>query len=224
MINTRLIKRVVLLVCLFYSLVSIGQVEVIADTISLGKGLWVSGLEGGVSNNRIGTGRGQLNDKGFKYIFNFNSGVFVKENLACGLSFRLSKTTRTYTHFYNNEERMYFGPWIRYYFKFQNNWYVYPELGISYGGFYSEYTSTIDNELLLTSGSGPGVNPGLGIVYFISKNAAFTIRWNYQANLFSGDTEVVSPSGKVTSSIKNVLSVNSSLLFGFQLYLHEFFF
>tara|TARA_B100000809_G_scaffold239100_1_gene260376 strand:+ start:10027 stop:10701 length:675 start_codon:yes stop_codon:yes gene_type:complete len=224
MINLQLFKQAGLLVCFFLPFMSIAQTESGTDTIVLKKGLWVSGLEGGMSNSSIGNTGGSLGDEGFKYTFNFNSGVFVKENLACGLNFRLTKASRTYNKFYTNEEEVYFGPWLRYYFKFQNNWYVYPELGLSYGGFYSEYISTIDNEVLLAKGNGPGVNPGIGVVYFVSQSSAFTIRWNYQANIFSGKTDVVTDLGTVSTVITDVFYANSTLLFGFQLYINEFFF
>lgn len=190
----------------------------------MSKGFWVSGLEGVMSSLNVSNGTTHSINQGFKYTFTFNRGLFVKENLAFGLSFKLSKASRTYSKFYNNQEDVYLGPWMRYYFKFQNNWYVYPELGLSYGGFYSESISTIDNEVLVTKGNGPGVNPGVGVVYFVNKNTVFTIRLNYQASIFSGQTDTLDDKGSVCIPMTNVLYGNSTLLFGFQLYIDEFFF
>ena len=219
----QLTKRFLLLSLFFFPFLLFGQAEK-KDTITLSKGLWVSGLEGGMSYTSLKSGSYQSLDKGSKYTFNFNSGFFVKENWASGLSFKLSKTSHTYSNTYSNQEEVYFGPWLRYYFKFQNNWFVYPELGLSYGGFYSENVSTIDNQILVTKGSGPGVNPGIGIVYFVNNNTAFTIRWNYQANLLSGQTSTFNDLGSVITPVTNVVYGSSTLLFGFQLYINEFFF
>jgi len=202
----------------------LGQKESTKDTIVLNKGLWVSGVEGGMSTSTVKNGSNSNLDKGFKYIFNFNSGVFVKENLALGINFKLSKSSNTYSEYYFNHEEVYFGPWARYYFKFQNNWYIYPELGISYSGVYTENISTVDTEVLILNGNGPGVNPGIGVVYFVGENAAFTVRWNYQANFFSGYTDTVNDLGTVSTPVNNVFYGTSSLLFGFQLYINEFFF
>lgn len=190
----------------------------------LQKGTWVSGVEGGLSNSRLSSNSIDKFQKGLTYSFNFNSGVFLKENLAVGLNFRLSKDSRTHTDFFSNQEEVYFGPWVRYYMKFQHNWYVYPELGVSYAGFYNETVTTSSNELLITRGNGPGINPGVGIAYFVNKNASFSIRWNYQLNFIQAESESTDGVNVTTTTANDIRYGNASLLFGFQLYLNEFFF
>jgi hypothetical protein len=227
MVYLKQLKRITFFLSLFASFWIQGQVDTAtgnADSL-VHKGIWVSGLEGGMSTTKLdNNSANKLSDKGFSYIFNFNTGIFIQNNLAFGLNLKFTNTSKTYNTFFSKEELVYFGPWARYYFKFQHNWYVYPELGISYVGFYSETVSTIDNEALITNGSGPGINPGIGLVYFVSKNAAFTIRWNYQVNMLTGESESINQLGRVTTPIDDVLYANSSLLFGFQLYIDEFFF
>ena len=194
------------------------------DTVRLTSGTWISGVEGGISNNKTLAPGGTDMEQSVDYVFNFNSGLFVSNRIALGLNAKLTKSGETRTTYKLSREEFYLGPWARYYIPVQHNWYLYPELGVSFVNYYSETRNDnqVDNSMI--SAQGFGVNPGIGLVYFVSKSAAFSIRWNYQWSSVSGKYEEVSINSTVSQPIKNYQYGKSSLFFGFQLYIDDFFF
>ena len=159
------------IVCLFTITFSLAQKK---DTVVLDKGIWISGVEGGLSNARaLNSGSAGDIEKSIDYVFSLSSGLFLGKKVAVGLNFILSKREETRTSLTSTNEEFYFGPWVRYYIPMQHNWYVYPELGVSYVNYFSElYNDNSDNSVLHAQGL--GVNPGIGIVYFVtSKNTLF---------------------------------------------------
>ena len=195
-----------------------------ADTVFLSQGSWISGVEGGISNNRTLSFGGTDIEQSVDYVFNFNSGVFISNKIAVGVNAKLTKSGETRISSKSSREEFYLGPWLRYYIPMQQNWYVYPEFGVNFVNYYSETIddNQVDNSKI--SAQGLGFNPGIGLVYFVNQSAAFSVRWNYQWNSISGSYEESNTAGRVVNSINNYQYGKSSLFFGFQLYIDDFFF
>ena len=195
-----------------------------SDTVNLGKGTWISGVEGGISNTRTLAGGGTDIVRSVDYLVNFNSGLFLSERFSLGLNLKLTKSGETRTSYVSTSEELYLGPWFRYYIPLQYNWYLYPELGASFVNYYSELYEDNNTDYSIAKGQGLGINPGIGVVYFVSKTAAFSIRWNYQWNIIKGEYELYENGVFRVNPINNYQFGNSSIFFGFQLYINEFFF
>lgn len=213
---------------LFFLLISIsvfyGQSSE-SDTVFLNRGTWITGVNGGINNSRTLNSGGTGIISGVSYSFAFNSGAFVTKRIALGVGAVLTKTGEVREEFASEEEQLFLGPWLRYYIPQGHRWYVYPEIGASYVNFYSELQNYNDATLDVVTARGFGVSPGVGIVFFMTKSAAFSVRWNYKWNIVSGDYSEVDNNGVETmSKISSYQYTSTSLLFGFQLYLNEFFF
>lgn len=214
-------KKILFCLLLFISVLSFSQKN---DSIVLQKGIWISGVEGGISNARELGSIGNNVGKNVDYQFNLNSGMFFNSNWAIGLEFDLNKKGEERATYSSNFERLHVGPWVRYFIQMQYNWFVYPELGVSYANYFSTTYQSNNIDYIELHGSGVGVSPGIGIVYFVSKTAAFNVKWGYQWSLLRGDYREEIGGALSEESVSSVQIGTSSIMFGFQLYLHEFFF
>ena len=111
-------------------------------------------------------------------------GYFVSDNIAIGgkLGYRSDKAEDAFLGDTQDEARLTVGAFGRYYFTPASQFSLFGQLGLDY--------SSVDNKLNDVKENEIGVNLGLGLSYFVSKNWALEATWaglGYTTNDNGGD-------------------------------------
>jgi opacity protein-like surface antigen len=195
------------------------------EFVPLEEGTWVAGFSGSIGRNDERISPRDATDldvrtKGFRYVAGTRNGYFLARHFVVGLDFQLSVTSTTTTartgrdtiEFRNYEERLFIGPWLRYYFPISNAWALFPEFSWGFQNRYrtEEVAAGGENE---DRTSGLSFNIGFGFTYFLSRNVGFDVTGRYSRGRLRG---------RFTDLRANNDLSDIGLLIGFQVYLPEF--
>jgi opacity protein-like surface antigen len=128
------------------------------------------------------------------------NGYFVSRNVAMGLELSWEQTrgesnptpnTANY-RFEQFERHLFIGPLFRWYLPMTVRWFLYPEIAAGYRHYLGESevsSSSITPLPVTTTARGVGVNAGLGVGYFLSRNVALDVTARYSHHWLSGSYE-----------------------------------
>jgi hypothetical protein len=196
------------------------------DTVELPyrKGPWLTGLSGNLSSLNIESFGQQKGD--FKlsneYDFSVNSGKFIADKLALGLTFSASRDdSKSITH--NVSETFSIGPFLRYYLSKNPSGSMYFSVGFLYGQLvesirYSSPSFELDSEIF---GRGPGGLVGIGYTHFLTPNIGLDVIVRYDFIRIKADFLDKTTN---TRSSENLDVVRSFFGFGFIIIIPQFVF
>lgn len=196
-----------------------------ADTTVLAKGRFTTTLYGFIQSQNIiqninGTSINLENDE---YTIGTNSGFFFHQNMVLGFNLWLKRTEAAGINYNINDEQLNIGMWYRWYFFNRKDISLYFDF-TPY--FVSIHQDNISNNVIIAEseelkGLGWGVAPGLGFVYFISRNVGFGMSMDYlYADVNATRTNLFENTTVNEKYFSNQLRFN----FNFQIYLDQFFF
>ena len=194
----------------------------------LQQGAWGTGLSGSIGrSDEALTARDtsgiDARTRGFRYLVSIRTGYFLVQRFVVGLDFQLSVTSSTTQlssagaslAIDNYEERLFLGPWLRYYIPVSSAWAVFPEFSWGFQNRYRTQDSDtsapgVDAE---DRSSGLGFNLGFGFTYFLTRNVAFDVTGRYSRGRLRGRFTNIGASNDLS---------DVGVLVGFQIYLPEF--
>ncbi|WP_068475306.1 outer membrane beta-barrel protein [Saccharicrinis aurantiacus] len=195
-----------------------------SDSTIFAKGRILSSLYGNISNqNADVSSGGSIKTTGYR--IGTKSGVFIKDRLAIGLNFELSRTDFDKNDFKLDSENFLIGPWSRLYFARNGSVSLYAEITPHYTAIYNEnivYDS--DNSIISNEdvyGNGFGITPGLGFIYIINNSVGFGMSLSYTASriYLQREDDILFSTSKDTYDISEL-----QFSFNFHVYLDQFFF
>ncbi len=195
----------------------------VGDTLTFSKNRMLTSLFGSISNQQVDvTSGGTVSTIG--YTIGTKSGIFIKNNLALGLNFSLSKSEFKNAGVNIDSENLLLGLWSRLYFAQKGAAILYAELTPFYTAINKQNTifdggAMIANEEV--SGAGIGLLPGFGFTYIINRNVGFGMTLSYSMARLNVNIEDQILNNTVSDTY-NVYELQFS--FNFQIYLDQFFF
>ena len=188
------------------------------------KGKFMTALNGHISSGgvrELGSGFASSIFEN-RYSINTQSGVFIKERWALGLSFGISRLNNSDV-FDLSTETLALGPYTRYYLSKYHKGSVFIEFMIFYANLFEE-TRFDDPSLKIHTilrGKGIGFKPTFGFTYTVSKHVGFDmgLELSYSA-LDARLTDIINE----TQSKESIFSEEVSFRFGFIILINEFFF
>lgn len=196
--------------------------------IPLQRGSWIAGFSGSIGRAEETISPRDATDlavrtSGFRWLASTRNGYFLRKRFVIGLDFQLSvtNTTTSVTTGGNTlavssyDERLFLGPWLRYYIPISEAWAIFPEFS---WGFLTRYhredtSATPVPEDEEDRSSGLSFNLGFGFTYFLSRHVGFDVTGRYSRGKLRG---------RYTSlRARNDLD-DLAVLIGLQVYLPEF--
>ncbi len=129
------------------------------------------------------------------------NGYFVSRNVLLGLELSWDQTrgennpqpNPSNYRFKQFERQLFIGPLFRWYQPMSVRWFVYPEIAAGYRHYLGETEesgSMITTLPETTTARGVGVNAGLGIGYFVSRNVVLDATVRYSHHWLNGSYEI----------------------------------
>jgi opacity protein-like surface antigen len=196
------------------------------EFVPLERGTWVAGFAGSIgrTDDRVrphdGRELGILTD-GFRFTVNSRNGYFLARRFLVGLDFQLTVTSATTNarsggqqyEISDYEERLFVGPWLRYYVPMSNAWAFFPEFSWGLQRAYRSQQAAPNVPAEEDRSSGLSFNLGVGFTHFFTRNIAFDATGRYSRGRLRGSFGGV----RAGSDVSDI-----AILIGFQVYLPEF--
>ncbi len=188
----------------------------------LQKGRFTTSLFGFISSSQSNSGNASFTGNTISYTIATKTGILFANRWAGGLSLSLNRSETDNLDFSFNEEQFLIGLWTRWYFIHQKNVGLYADV--------NPYFISIDQQLsqldttglnVETKGTGLGISPGIGFVFFVNRNIGFSMQLDY----FISTVSATRRNRFNSTEVKEDIDIkNLRFSFGFQVYLDEFFF
>ena len=186
------------------------------------KGRWLTGLSGSISANTINSSNSDERTITNEFGLNLSTGRFIKDRWLLGARIDADRANSS-GDVGRTTESLYAGPFGSFYFSKNHRGSLFTTLSFGYVRFREETSfnnlETPISELVEEGGFGTLL--GLGYSYVIDDKIAFDIGFNL--NIFWIDVEEEQlPSEAINSGSLRIS--NTSLIFGFNVILDDFFF
>jgi opacity protein-like surface antigen len=129
------------------------------------------------------------------------NGYFVSRNFVLGMEFNWQQgrgETRPNPNPGSNraiqfDRELFVGPLFRWYQPMTVRWFIYPEVSLGYQHFLGEYEESSSTNITLpatTTARGFGLNAGVGLGYFLSRNVVLDATVRYSRRWLTGEFQV----------------------------------
>lgn len=194
------------------------------DTTILAKGRFTTSLYGfieseSISQNVNGTTVSLENDG---YTIGTQSGYLFHQNMVLGINLWLKRAEASGINYNIKDERLNLGLWYRWYFFNRKDISLY----LDFTPFFtSVHQDNLSNNVVVADseqikGTGWGVSPAVGFVYFLNRNVGFGMSLDY---LYARVNTTRTNLFEQTSTDETLKSSKLRFNFNFQIYLDQFF-